>query len=57
MLRRFDSERRQGDESVTKPFPAMFAVGIDEPCRFDVDVDDLEVVDGEVPSDIDGLFV
>lgn len=42
---------------MTKPFPAALAEGIDEPSRFDIEVNDLEVIEGEVPPNIDGLFV
>lgn len=42
---------------MTKPFPAPLAEGMDDPCRFDIEVHDLEIVAGAVPADIDGLLV
>jgi carotenoid cleavage dioxygenase-like enzyme len=42
---------------MTKAFPTMMTQGVDEPCRFDIEVFDLEVIEGEIPGDIDGLFV
>lgn len=42
---------------MAKAFPPDLTSGMDEPCRFDLEVFDLEVVDGEVPAGIDGLFV
>lgn len=42
---------------MTKAFPAIMTQGIDEPCRFEGEVFDLEVVEGEIPSDLDGLMV
>lgn len=41
---------------MTKPFPQPMAGGLDEPCRFDIEVFDLEITEGEVPADIDGLL-
>ena len=32
-------------------------MGIDEPCRFDLEVFDLEIIEGAVPDEIDGLLV
>jgi len=42
---------------MTKPFPAPLVEGMDEPCRFDIEVYDLEIIEGVVPTDIDGLLV
>ncbi|HEU4960744.1 MAG TPA: carotenoid oxygenase family protein [Sphingomonas sp.] len=42
---------------MTKAFPAIMTKGIDEPCRFEGEVFDLEVIEGEVPAELDGLLV
>ncbi len=42
---------------MTKPFPAVMTQGIDEPCRFEGEVFDLEVIEGAIPADLDGLLV
>jgi len=42
---------------MTKPFPAAMTGGMDEACRFDIEVSDLELIEGEIPAEIDGLFV
>ena len=42
---------------MTKAFPAIMTQGIDEPCRFEGEVFDLEVVEGTVPTELDGLLV
>lgn len=42
---------------MAKTFPPEITMGMDEPCRFDIEVFDLEVLEGTVPADIDGLFV
>ncbi|KQM20807.1 carotenoid oxygenase family protein [Novosphingobium sp. Leaf2] len=42
---------------MTKAFPAMMTQGIDEPCRFEGEVFDLEVIEGEIPPSLDGLLV
>ncbi|MEE4454347.1 carotenoid oxygenase family protein [Novosphingobium resinovorum] len=42
---------------MTKAFPAIMTQGIDEPCRFEGEVFDLEVVEGAVPPELDGLLV
>ena len=42
---------------MTKAFPAIMTQGIDEPCRFEGEVFDLEVVEGSVPTELDGLLV
>ena len=42
---------------MTKAFPAIMTQGIDEPCRFEGEVFDLEVVEGKVPAELDGLLV
>jgi len=43
--------------SVAKLFPPEVTMGIDEPCRFDLEVFDLEIIEGAVPDEIDGLLV
>ncbi|EGY02493.1 9-cis-epoxycarotenoid dioxygenase [Nitrospirillum viridazoti Y2] len=42
---------------MTKAFPPIMTQGIDEPCRFEGEVYDLEVAEGSVPTEIDGLLV
>jgi len=42
---------------MTKAFPAIMTQGIDEPCRFEGEVFDLEVIEGAVPPELDGLLV
>jgi carotenoid cleavage dioxygenase len=42
---------------MARAFPAELTAGMDEPCRFDMEVFDLEVVEGTVPTGLDGLFV
>jgi carotenoid cleavage dioxygenase len=42
---------------MTKMFPPIMSRGIDSPSRFEGEVFDLEVLEGEVPKSIDGLFV
>jgi len=42
---------------MTKPFPSIMRMGIDEPSRFEGEVFDLEVAEGRIPEDIDGLYV
>lgn len=42
---------------MTRPFPAVMTQGIDEPSRFEGGVYDLEVTEGAIPAEIDGLLV
>ena len=42
---------------MTRPFPAVMTQGIDEPSRFEGEVYDLEVTEGAIPAEIDGLLV
>jgi carotenoid cleavage dioxygenase len=41
---------------MTKPFPPIMFRGVDEPLRLEGDVFDLEVFEGSVPDDIDGMM-
>ena len=42
---------------MTQAFPPIMSIGIDEPSRFEGEVFDLEVIEGEIPSELDGLFI
>ncbi|MBU9172094.1 carotenoid oxygenase family protein [Burkholderia gladioli] len=42
---------------MTKAFPPVMTEGMDEPCRFEGEVYDLEIVEGAIPPDLDGLMV
>ncbi len=41
---------------MTKTFPAPMKFGFDEPLRFEGEIVDLEVLEGEVPADLEGLY-
>ncbi|WP_322047946.1 carotenoid oxygenase family protein [Paraburkholderia sp. J67] len=38
-------------------FPAPMKFGFDEPLRFEGEISDLEILEGAVPADLDGLYV
>lgn len=42
---------------MTGPFPPMMRLGIDEPCRLEGEIVDVEVSEGAIPRDLAGLFV
>lgn len=41
---------------MTKPFPEIMLRGNDEPFRMEGDLFDLEVIEGEIPKEIDGMY-
>jgi carotenoid cleavage dioxygenase len=41
---------------MTGPFPPPLRLGFDEPCRFEGEILDLEVSEGQIPRDLDGIF-
>lgn len=41
---------------MTRPFPEIMIRGNDEPFRMEGDVFDLEVIEGQIPREIDGLY-
>lgn len=41
---------------MTQAFPPMMRLGIDEPGRFEAEIIDLEVSEGKIPGELNGLF-
>jgi carotenoid cleavage dioxygenase len=41
---------------MTAPFPAPMKFGQDEPLRFEGEIIDLELIEGEIPADLEGLL-